>query len=230
MTDTDLCILERKPKMVTIIRRKKVLAKRRAQQRLAIKDNLRRQAMAWVNFAQSTHSQYANNISSTTFSTVLRFAVHSTHRAVECRGYVGCLTCGSIAMLPKEGLRLAAKCIPKVNKTSGSFYRVRRIAQGLHPYGKVDDPWPNGVVQPTPRRVSFPRPSLAEQRALRRWRWLGLKALAQVTKESPIEPPRKKRYTITKVSSTTWVTRFANPLESIQRGETLGLDQHADYG
>ena len=197
---------------------------------MAIKDNLRRQAKAWVNFAQSTHSQYANNITCTTNSTVLRFAVHSSHKAVECGGYVGCLTCGSIAMLPKEGLRLAARCIPKVNKSSGSFYRVRRIAQGLHPYGKVDDPWPNGVTQPTPRRVSYPRPSLAEQRAIRRWRWLGLKALAKVTELPPMEPPRKKRYTITKVSSTTWVTRFTIPNESTQEGRTVGLEEHADYG
>ena len=160
------------------------------------------------------------------YSTVLRFPVHSSHVAVECGGYVGCLSCGSSIMRPKESQRLADKCIPKQKKTSGSFYRVRRIAQGIHPYGP-DHQWPNGHVSPNPQRVVHPRPSIAHERAMRKWRWFGLQMLAKATAPLPApEPPRK--YRITTVWSKTWGPRddAADPVR--QQVSTTGSSE-TDY-
>ena len=143
-------------------------------------------------------------------------------------GYVRCLACGASIMLPKEGQRLAFRCVPKVVRTSGSFYRVRRIAQGLHPYGNHRDDWPNGVVSPMPTRVAYPRPSVASQRAIRRWRWFGLHMLAKATAVPPNTLPPRRRYTIQRVSSTTWIRRGDGSFEVDQgrpQGEgTLTID------
>ena len=155
------------------------------------------------------------------YSTGLRFPVHSSHVAVECGGYVGCLSCGSSIMRPKEGQRLADKCIPKLKRTSGSFHRVRRIAAGIHPYGP-EHQWPNGCVDPNPRRVAHPRPSIAQERALRKWRWFGLRMLALATAPVPLpEPPRK--FKITTVWSKTWGPR-GEPVspDAGQREPTMG--------
>ena len=137
-------------------------------------------------------------------------------------GYVGCLACGASIMLPKEGQRLAFRCVPKVVRTSGSFYRVRRIAQGLHPYGNHRDDWPNGVVSPMPTRVAYPRPSVASQRAIRRWRWFGLHMLAKATAVPPNTLPPRRRYTIQRVSSTTWIRRGDGSFE-VDQGRPQGV-------
>ena len=136
------------------------------------------------------------------------------------RGYVGCLSCGSSIMRPKEGQMLADKCIPKDKKTSGSFHRVRRIAQGIHPYGP-EHQWPNGSVSSNPQRVAHPRPSIAHERALRKWRWFGLHMLAKATAPIPLpDPPRK--FKITKVWSRTWGPR-GEPVSPVgQREPTMG--------
>ena len=86
MTDAELVWLERPPKVVTMVHRKKVLAKRRSRQRMAIQANLKRQTEAWTRFISGTRTQYANLSNTTTFSNVLRFIVHSPHKAVECGG------------------------------------------------------------------------------------------------------------------------------------------------
>ena len=208
--------------MVTLTRRRKILEKRRTQQRKAIAASLKRQTKAWLTFTSKTRTQFANNISKV-YSTTLRFCVHSSHVAVECGGYVGCLSCGASIMRPKEGQRLATRCLPKRCKTSGSFYRVRRIAQGLHPYGQ-GQLWPNGTVAPTPNRVAHPRPSIAQERAIRRWRWLGLQLLAKVTAIPPMPTP-PRRFKITTVWSKTW----GPEAEGLNLGEDQGASAHPQH-
>ena len=88
-------------------------------------------------------------------SGIINFRLHSSHRAIECGGYVGCIACGSLVSRQRKHQRMEKPCVPHPGpKVSGSLCRINRAAQGIHPYAN-DAPWPNGSVRPAPRRVSM---------------------------------------------------------------------------
>ena len=145
-----------------------------------LKDRTNRSA-AWGKFALRTYAHYANFPIDwkACDSGRLRMKVHPSHRCVECGGFVGCIACGASGSEPRANQPIGKRCLKgrrpfdpircKVRvgrmrerlaiigrgRNSGSYYRVNRIATGIHPRER-GAPWPSGESDPRPRWVRFP--------------------------------------------------------------------------
>ena len=126
---------------------------RRARARLAALREAARRRAAWDTMVDGLRARYHGLEDMDGTEVVIR--LHASLRAIECGGYVGCIACGSLVSRQRKGQRLEKPCVPHPwPRISGSFHRVNKAAQGIHPYAH-DAPWPNGSVRPAPRRVSM---------------------------------------------------------------------------
>ena len=126
---------------------------RRARARLAALREVSRRRNAWDRMIDGLRSQY-HGLEDVEGRTI-QFRLHSSHQAIECGGSVGCISCGLLVSRQRKNQRMERPCVPHPGpKVSGSFHRVGKVAQGLHPYSR-DAPWPKGGAHPAPRRVSF---------------------------------------------------------------------------
>ena len=74
-------------------------------------------------------------------------AVHDSHDAVECGGYVGCRKCGSVVSTAQSSAMLAM-CRGWCPR--GAKRPVRQLELGQLPRGSA---WPSGEAQPRPRQL-----------------------------------------------------------------------------
>ena len=80
------------------------------------------------------------------------FDVHASHSdVVELGGYVGCTKCGRIASSAHSGNGLAKEC--RQYCPAGSKGSTQRMLKGKHPLASAGTTWPDGSVDPKPRRL-----------------------------------------------------------------------------
>ena len=78
-------------------------------------------------------------------------SVHSSHRCIQCGGFVGCQVCGSVASTSQRSA-LSRQC--RGRGPAGSMGPGKRLAKGRLPRGAV---WPSGELCPRPKRLCVTR-------------------------------------------------------------------------
>ena len=81
----------------------------------------------------------------------LPFNMHASHACVECGGFVACVRCGATATCSMKGNRLEKEC-SAVAPRGGSAHRVQCLIKGKLPRKGLDT-WPDGSIEPQPRRI-----------------------------------------------------------------------------
>ena len=81
------------------------------------------------------------------------FRIHSSHRRVIfCGGIVGCEECGKYASSDTRKNGLKKEC--RKNCPAGTRAQISRLRAGRNPQlGRKDERWPDGSVDPVPKRV-----------------------------------------------------------------------------
>ena len=80
------------------------------------------------------------------------FTVHDSHtNLVYIGGFVGCCDCGLHASSNWAKNRLVQQC--RKHCPDGTKGHVEKLKQGKHPKGGQGNEWPDGCLNPTPKRV-----------------------------------------------------------------------------
>ena len=100
----------------------------------------------------------------------LPFYIHHSHLCIACGGYAACVRCGATASHNMKGLAISSPCTPKWNyRRTGCNTRVKRLLRGLHPRPRKRNGevalWPNGALNPTPKRIRFLQTPAADSTA-----------------------------------------------------------------
>ena len=172
--------------MVTRHKRRVILRARKAKAAEDRAGNRSRRSSAWSRVIQGIRANREKL--PVTPSITLPFSVHPTHECVGCGGFVGCVVCGSVISRSRKGQRLVDLCRPPAGpRSSGSFTRVRRLAQGLHPRSRFSN-WPDGNMHPRPFRVVIRHSEDFLESVVTRWRRFSVGLLAQEASLDPLLP------------------------------------------
>ena len=84
--------------------------------------------------------------------TCIPFPIDKTHQdVIEIGGFIGCRRCGRIASVANKKNRLAQPC--RGFCPAGTKGATDRMAKGKHPQRSAGTSWPDGRIEPRPRRV-----------------------------------------------------------------------------
>ena len=132
--------------LVTPAKRRRLVAEQRQATREAATERRAIEQQAWQHIASSMRSS-ADEMDAELGGIEGAIDAHSTHDCVACGGFVGCTRCGAVVSTRQHGA-LHGQC--RGWMPQGSAGVINRLVSGRVPRG---DSWPNGAVDPRPKRI-----------------------------------------------------------------------------